>query len=66
MTTAAWDDDFIGTLNFGTLRLYAVGGAAGMSNFGMAGTSNFGTSTLGAQMWACWVCRILASRTMVR
>ncbi len=49
-TTAAWEDDFIGTLIFGTLRLYAVGGAVGMSNFGMAGTSNGGTSTLGAQM----------------
>jgi hypothetical protein len=48
------------------LRLYAAGGAAGMSNFGMAGTSNFGTSTLGAQMWACCVCRIFASRTTGR
>ena len=57
------EDDFIGTLNFGTLRLYAAGGAAGMSNFGMAGTSKFGTSTLGAQMRACWVRQILASRT---
>jgi hypothetical protein len=38
MTTTAGEDNFIGTLNFGTLRLYAAGGAAGMSNFGMAGT----------------------------
>jgi len=65
VTTAARNDDFIGTLNItSTLRLYTTGGATGMSNFSMTGTSNFGASTLGAQMWACWVCRILASRTM--
>ena len=48
--TAAGEDDFIGTLNFGTSRLYVAGGggAVGMSNFSMAGTSNFGTSTLGS------------------
>jgi len=46
----AGENNFIGTLNFGTLKLHAAGGAAGMSNFGMAGTSKFGTSTLGAQM----------------
>ncbi len=49
MTTAAGEDDFIGKLNFGTLRLYAAGGAVGMSNIGMARTSNGGTSTLEAQ-----------------
>ena len=48
-TTAAGEDDFNGMLNFGTLRLYAAGGVAGMSNIGMAKTSNGGTSTLGAQ-----------------
>ena len=36
---AAGEDCFISTLNFGMLRLYAAGGVAGMSNFGMAGTS---------------------------
>jgi hypothetical protein len=53
-TTAAGEDVFIDTSDFGTLRLYATGGAVGMSNFGMAGTSNFGMSTLlGSGMWAC-------------
>ena len=36
-------------VEFGTLRLYATGGVAGMSNICMARTSNGGTSTLGVQ-----------------